>query len=54
MTLVVAVFHLKTGCVGPQENYTVDNFVLFIITTVVFNTPTEMFTKTTLVFTRTM
>ena len=25
--LVVAVFHLKTGCIGPQEKYTVDNFV---------------------------
>ena len=23
--LVEAVFHLKIGCIGPQENYTVDN-----------------------------
>ena len=23
----MAVFHLKTGCIGPQEKYTVDNFV---------------------------
>ena len=27
MSLVEAVFHLKTCCIGPQENYTVDNFV---------------------------
>ena len=27
MRLVKAVFHLKTGCIVPQENYTVDNFV---------------------------
>ena len=30
MRLVEAVFHLKTGCIRPQENYIVENFVVHL------------------------
>ena len=30
MSLVTAVLHLKTGSIGPQEKYTVDNFVISV------------------------
>ena len=29
--LVEAVLHLKTGNIGPQENYTADNFVFRVL-----------------------
>ena len=33
--MVRAVLHLKTGCIGPQENYTVDNSVALVLMSIV-------------------